>query len=610
MAQRAVSANVTSGSSTVTIDGINLTAVVHTNHIFMVKGELVPYFVAAEPTYNAGTGRTTVLLTGNYVGTTAAKPSVFAIDFTTPDNIPLISAGDVGTATIFTQAMYKIQAMLAALTSAGVATVATNAASAATSATNAAASATAAAGSATSASTNAAAALTSKNAAATSATGAATSATGAGTSATNAATSATTAGTNATLAHDWANKAVNSPVSGGEFSAYHWAQQARATITNQMVMRGLWDASAGAYPTSPGAGDFYVVSVGGTVSGTVFQAGDAIVYSGPLAAFKRIGEASGSTGVFVTGTRATNLQQIDGIAMTYIDGTTGSLIAAYKMTTGVRGDGHLVISGDNVTLKAHGRNALKFVTTSGTTTATVDINGGLVITDTLGSSGQATTINGAKGVTTGVGSTLGWPKDAFNVSAYGVDCCLNGGGTLAVALRVGLPDIGGGFPDAAAGLNIIAEQGRTDIRANLTNALKIQLQANGTRYGEINASGWMQMNGGFAGAVRFDNGSSTTAKTIDWQAKGSDQKLVLTANCAFTMTYPTIPGTYRLGLLLYQDNVGSHTVTSWGATAIAWPASTAPNVASVAASHAMLVELFCYVPASGATEVFGKYTIF
>jgi hypothetical protein len=122
--QYKVLASLTNASATVTVPGEDVRPYVHANHLFMVDDELVPYFVAAEPTYSSITQNSTVLLSAPYAGTTGDKNSSFVVDFTVPDSIPLINAGDVGTATIFTQAMLRIQALMLAVDPAGFSTVA------------------------------------------------------------------------------------------------------------------------------------------------------------------------------------------------------------------------------------------------------------------------------------------------------------------------------------------------------------------------------------------------------------------------------------------------------------------------------------------------------
>src|SRR5574343_434352 len=116
MSQINVSAQVTNGSPNVLITG-DYTASIHQHHIFMVGPSYSPYFVSAEPTYSSGTGKTTVVLTGNWNGSSGTVAAIIVADFTYPDRIPTLRAGDVGTATIFTQAMLRVQELFSAIAS-------------------------------------------------------------------------------------------------------------------------------------------------------------------------------------------------------------------------------------------------------------------------------------------------------------------------------------------------------------------------------------------------------------------------------------------------------------------------------------------------------------
>ena len=117
MAQFKTPCLVTSGSNTVTAPGQNIAYRILRNHIFMVDGELVPYNIAADASFD---GTNTVFhLSGNYVGTTRSVSGVLAIGFTYPDNIPTLAQGDVGTAAIFTRAMHRIQDMVTSATPGG-----------------------------------------------------------------------------------------------------------------------------------------------------------------------------------------------------------------------------------------------------------------------------------------------------------------------------------------------------------------------------------------------------------------------------------------------------------------------------------------------------------
>lgn len=152
-----------------------------------------------------------------------------------------------------------------------------------------AASATASAASATAAADSKAAAAASATAASASATAAKGSEDTAKTSMDNAGFSAGAAKTyrdDAQLARDmssaYANAPVNSEVSPGQFSAFHWAEQARLIAVGAVIYKGSWDASGGTMPATPKLGDFYFISKAGVVGGTKWASGDMAVFDGVL----------------------------------------------------------------------------------------------------------------------------------------------------------------------------------------------------------------------------------------------------------------------------------------------------------------------------------------
>lgn len=119
MAQYKIFASVDHGSQTVTIE-MNATPYIRAKNIFLVEGELVPYFVAADPTWDGTV--TTITLTGQYQGPSRTNVDVaFVTDFTYPDGIPVIAQGDVGTAAVFTEAMYRVQDLIHTVAPAGLA---------------------------------------------------------------------------------------------------------------------------------------------------------------------------------------------------------------------------------------------------------------------------------------------------------------------------------------------------------------------------------------------------------------------------------------------------------------------------------------------------------
>ncbi|MFT4064264.1 beta strand repeat-containing protein [Paraburkholderia sp.] len=249
MAQLKQVCTVTNGSQTVTVIGVNVAYRIRANNIFMVANELVPYVIATNAVFD-GTN-TTFTLAGAYQGPSAPMTNgVVATDFTVPDNLPLISQGDVGTAAIWTNTMYKIQAMISEINPTGFAAsiadihaslngaqqaqqaAAASQTAAATSASAALASQNAAKTSETNAKTSETNAASSKTAAASSATAAAASQTASKTSETNSASSASAASSSQAAAASSSTSAANSASAAGG-SATAAASSASAAKTSE-----------------------------------------------------------------------------------------------------------------------------------------------------------------------------------------------------------------------------------------------------------------------------------------------------------------------------------------------------------------------------------------
>ena len=75
---------------------------------------------------------------------------------------------------------------------------------------------------------------------------------------------------------------VNSTADGLEF---------KSLPTGAMIYKGVLDASGAAYPSSPTKGDYYIISVQGTISGTLYKVQDWAVYDG--SAWDKIDNQSG-----------------------------------------------------------------------------------------------------------------------------------------------------------------------------------------------------------------------------------------------------------------------------------------------------------------------------
>lgn len=174
----------------------------------------------------------------------------------TSENNASQSATDANQAKIDAEA-----AELVVTTKAGEALASQQAAS--TSESNAATSASDASTSATTASTKASEALESAN--------------NANTSEINAATSETNSAASEAKADLWANAPHGVEVETGKYSSNHWAIESQLAAVGGLSYKGEWDASTGSYPTPAEIGDYYKVSVAGTVSSVDYKANDAII---------------------------------------------------------------------------------------------------------------------------------------------------------------------------------------------------------------------------------------------------------------------------------------------------------------------------------------------
>lgn len=81
-------------------------------------------------------------------------------------------------------------------------------------------------------------------------------------------------------AQAWANAPAGTEIEPGAYSAKHWSEQARASLTGTLIYRGGWDASTGSFPQGGNTGAFYKVTVGGFVDARQYNPGDQIVSNG------------------------------------------------------------------------------------------------------------------------------------------------------------------------------------------------------------------------------------------------------------------------------------------------------------------------------------------
>jgi hypothetical protein len=90
-------------------------------------------------------------------------------------------------------------------------------------------------------------------------------------------------------------------------------------------------------------------------------------------------------------------------------------------------------------------------------------------------------------------------------------------------------------------------------------------------------------NGG--GETYFDAGNSGAAATLN-AANGNVQKLTLTANCTITLTSPASGTMCSLTLLVFQDGVGTRTITWPGS--VKWGNAGAPTLTATVAKMDMI----------------------
>ncbi|HSD56410.1 MAG TPA: hypothetical protein VLA92_04635 [Candidatus Saccharimonadales bacterium] len=100
------------------------------------------------------------------------------------------------------------------------------------------------------------------------------------------------------------------------------------------------------------------------------------------------------------------------------------------------------------------------------------------------------------------------------------------------------------------------------------------------------------------GETYFDAGNSGTAITLNL-TNGNVQKLTLTGSCTITLTSPAGGAMRSLTLLVFQDGVGSHTITWPGS--VKWGNAGAP-VLTVAAAKMDMISLFTV---DGGTNWYG-----
>lgn len=125
-------------------------------------------------------------------------------------------------------------------------------------------------------------------------------------------------------AENTANKGVANGYAGLGSDGKVPTTQLPDSVVGGMEYKGAWDASSEVYPSNPEAGFYYIISVQGTISTTLYHVGDWIVYNGT--GWDKIDNTDSVTSVN-TKTGAVVLNGADVVATGYVKPSSTSAVA-------------------------------------------------------------------------------------------------------------------------------------------------------------------------------------------------------------------------------------------------------------------------------------------
>lgn len=134
-----------------------------------------------------------------------------------------------------------------------------------------------------------------------------------------------------------------------------------AVVGAGFTRKGNFDASTGAYPTSPADGDFYVVSVSGTVGAQTLTVGDSIYYTTADTTWHVIDQSRSTselpegTNLYFTNARAQTAAVINSLAASTTQApTTSAVVAALALKANIatRFKERFVLSAGQITAQA------------------------------------------------------------------------------------------------------------------------------------------------------------------------------------------------------------------------------------------------------------------
>lgn len=158
-------------------------------------------------------------------------------------------------------------------------------------------------------------------------------------------------------------------------------------ISGSLIYKGTWDASGGVYPTPSEANDYWITNVAGTISGTLYNVGDMMIWDGSI--WKRVpgGAAILGTGTAIFYVSKDGDDDNDGLSLNYpfltiqaavteaaSIGTSGTPALVRVIDAGIYDENVVVSNGSYVNLELGG------CTLTSSTGITLDIAGTSVVT--------------------------------------------------------------------------------------------------------------------------------------------------------------------------------------------------------------------------------------
>lgn len=202
-----------------------------------------------------------------------------------------------------------------------------------------------------------------------------------------------------------------------------------SVVLGAMKYQGVWDASTGNYPTLPAQGNYWVVSVAGTINSVAYKVGDWLAYNGSSwnkidngqtvsSVFGRVGAISATNGDYNTDqvTEGSNKYYTDARSRSALTLTnSGSGAATYNQLTGVLNiptyaNQTITLSGD---ITGSGSTSINTtLANSGVTPGTYNNSSTSITPITFDAKGRATGTGSAVTITPAWSSVTGKPTFA------------------------------------------------------------------------------------------------------------------------------------------------------------------------------------------------------